>query len=82
LESPFGQEFYMPRPQRFPVKRVIGFDKRMLDAIDEWRREQTAIPSMSGAIRQLLEFGLKEVDWSENSSRVRTLWREDGSARN
>jgi hypothetical protein len=38
----------MPRPQRFPVKRVIGFDKRMVDAIDEWRREQTTIPSMSG----------------------------------
>ena len=72
----------MPRPQRFPVKRVIGFDKRMLDAIDEWRREQTAIPSMSGAIRQLLELGLGEVGWGENTSRARTLSREDWPSRN
>jgi len=63
----------MPRAQRFPVKRVIGFDKRMVDAIDEWRREQTVVLSMSGAIRRLLELSLREVDAAADNSRARTL---------
>ena len=49
----------MPRPELFPVKKVIGFDQEMLDAIDGWRRRQTPIPSVSEAIRQLVELGLK-----------------------
>jgi hypothetical protein len=51
--------FYMPRPEIYPVKKVIGFDQEMLDAIDEWRRRQTPIPTVSDAIRRLIEIGLK-----------------------
>lgn len=49
----------MPRPEIYPVKKVIGFDQKMLDAIDRWRRRQTPIPTVSEAIRQLVELGLK-----------------------
>ena len=49
----------MPRPEIYPVKKVIGFDQEMLDAIDKWRRRQTPIPSVSEAIRRLVEAGLK-----------------------
>jgi hypothetical protein len=31
----------------------------MLDAIDKWRRRQTPLPSVSEAIRRLVELGLK-----------------------
>ena len=48
----------MPRPMIFPVKKVIGFDQAQLDAIDKWRRHQTPIPSVSEAIRRLLESAL------------------------
>ena len=27
----------MPRPQLYPVKKVVGFDQEMLDAIEKWR---------------------------------------------
>jgi regulatory protein YycI of two-component signal transduction system YycFG len=48
------------RPEKYPVKKVIGFDQEMLDAIDEWRRQQTPIPTVSDAIRELVWQGLKE----------------------
>lgn len=44
----------MARPAAFPVKKVIGFDQSMLDAIDAYRREQTPLPNQSEAIRQIL----------------------------
>jgi len=50
----------MARPALYPVKKVIGFDKRMLAAVDKWRRKQDPIPSVSEAIRQLLELALKK----------------------
>ena len=42
----------MPRPQLFPVKKVVGFDQEMIDAIDKWRAKKKAI-------RRLVERGLK-----------------------
>ncbi len=50
----------MPRPQLFPVKKVIGFDETMLKAVDDWRRQRTPIPTMSDAIRQILGKHLRQ----------------------
>jgi hypothetical protein len=49
----------MPRPQIYPVKKVVGFDKEMIDAIEKWRAKQKPIPNVSDAIRRLVELGLK-----------------------
>jgi len=49
----------MPRPQLFPIKKVIGFDQEMIDAIDKWRTKQKPRPNVSEAIRRLVELGLK-----------------------
>ena len=43
----------MPRPELYPVKKVIGFNREQLSAIDRWRRSQSPIPTVSDAIRQL-----------------------------
>ena len=48
----------MPRPELYPVKKIVGFDKGTIAAIEKWRAEQTAIPSLSEAIRQLVGQGL------------------------
>ena len=48
------------RPKIYPIKKVIGFDQDMLDAIDNWRRKQKPIPTVSDAIRRLVEKGLKK----------------------
>jgi hypothetical protein len=48
----------MPRPQIYPVKKVVGFDQAMLDAIEKWRAKQKPIPNVSDAIRRLVELGL------------------------
>ncbi|CAK7192295.1 hypothetical protein COMNV_00486 [Commensalibacter sp. Nvir] len=37
----------------------IVASKKIIDAIDEWRRKQTDLPSRSEAIRKLIEKGLK-----------------------
>jgi len=49
----------MPRPELYPVKKVVGFDQEMLDAIEKWRAKQSPIPNVSDAIRRLVEIGLK-----------------------
>jgi hypothetical protein len=49
----------MPRPMLYPTKKVVGFDQEMLDAIDGWRRRQKPIPSVSDAIRRLVDLGLQ-----------------------
>jgi hypothetical protein len=49
----------MPRPEIFPVKKLIGLSADMLDAIDKWRAKQRPIPNVSDAIRQLIEAGLR-----------------------
>jgi hypothetical protein len=52
----------MPRPQIYPVKRLIGFDQEQLDAIETWRRRQTPIPTVSEAIRRLVQQALAGAD--------------------
>ena len=49
----------MARPELYPVKKVIGFDRPMLDAIEAWRAKRKPIPTVSDAIRKLIELGLK-----------------------
>ena len=49
----------MPKPQLYPVKKIIGFDHAMIGAIEKWRAKQRPIPSRSEAIRRLVELGLK-----------------------
>ncbi len=46
------------RPELYPIKKLIRFDQKMLDDIDEWRRHQTPIPTVTNAIRALLEQAL------------------------
>ncbi|MFV0295043.1 MAG: hypothetical protein ACK5JT_02865 [Hyphomicrobiaceae bacterium] len=50
----------MARPQQFPIKKMIGFDQEMMDAIDGYRRDQETIPNISEAIRDLLTEALRE----------------------
>jgi hypothetical protein len=49
----------MPRPELYPIKKVIGFDHGMLADVDQWRAKQKPIPTVSEAIRRLVEAGLK-----------------------
>jgi hypothetical protein len=49
----------MPRPEVYPVRKLIKFSEDMLDTIDKWRAKQRPIPNVSDAIRQLIEAGLK-----------------------
>ena len=49
----------MPRPELFPVKKVIGFDRDMIDAINEWRATQKTLPNFSDSVRRLVEIGLR-----------------------
>ena len=49
----------MPRPELYPVKKVVGFDRGMIDAIEKWRGKQKPIPNVSEAIRRLVELGLR-----------------------
>ncbi len=46
------------RPELYPIKKLIRFDQKMLDDIDEWRRHQTPIPTVTDAIRALIEHAL------------------------
>lgn len=50
----------MPRPELYPHKKNIGFDDALLARIDEWRRKQTPIPTVSDAIRALIDEALLE----------------------
>jgi hypothetical protein len=52
----------MPRPEIYPVKKMVGFTKTMLDAIDKWRAKQRPIPNVSDSIRHLIEIGLRAKD--------------------
>jgi hypothetical protein len=55
----FGEREIMPRPEIYPVKKMIGFSANMLDSIEKWRAKRRPIPNVSDAIRQLIEAGLK-----------------------
>jgi hypothetical protein len=48
----------MPRSRTYPHKKIIGFKKRMIAEVDEWRRSQLTAPSRNAAIRALVEIGL------------------------
>lgn len=48
----------MPGPERPPLKKTIGFDHAMIEAIENWRARQSPVPNASEAIRQLVEIGL------------------------
>lgn len=52
-------EGVVPRTELYPVKKIIGFNQAMLDAIEKWRAKQRPIPNLSDAIRALIEAGLK-----------------------
>jgi hypothetical protein len=49
----------MPRPELYPVKKVVAFEEAMIDAIETWRAKQKPVPNVSEAIRRLVELGLK-----------------------
>ena len=49
----------MARPEKFPIKKLIGFDQALMDALDGYRRDQEAIPNISEAIRDLLAESLQ-----------------------
>lgn len=49
----------MPRIELYPVKKVIGFNHKMLETIEKWRAKQRPIPNLSDAIRALIDAGLK-----------------------
>lgn len=50
----------MPRPELYPIKKVIGFDEELLRAVDSWRRNRSPIPNVSDAIRQILSKHLRQ----------------------
>ena len=50
----------MARTQLYPVKKVIGFDDNLLQAVEAWRRNRTPIPNVSDAIRQILAKHLRQ----------------------
>jgi hypothetical protein len=47
------------RPSTHPIKKVVGFNEKMLAEIEKWRAKQKPIPNVSEAIRKLIESGLK-----------------------
>lgn len=50
----------MARPERYPIKKVIGFDQETMDAIEGFRRDAEQIPNVSEAIRDILRAWLQE----------------------
>ncbi len=48
----------MGRPELYPIKKVIGFDQKMMEAIEKWRAKQQPIPTVSDAIRLLVKAAL------------------------
>jgi CRP-like cAMP-binding protein len=49
----------VPPRESYPL---VGFDQPILDAIDEWRLKQSPPPSVSQAVRRLVELGLAAAD--------------------
>ena len=50
-----GERRPVPPRESYPL---IGFDQPILDAIEEWRLKQSPVPSVSQAVRYLVELGL------------------------
>jgi hypothetical protein len=48
------------RPETHPIRKLIAFDAKLLEAAEYWRAKQKPpIPNLSEAIRRLVELGLK-----------------------
>ena len=47
------------RPVTHPVKKLIGFNDKMLTEVERWRAKQKPTLNASQAIRRLIELGLK-----------------------
>ena len=52
----------MPRPELYPVKKVVGFDQTMIDAVEKWRSKQRPVPNLPEAIRRLVELSLQSSE--------------------
>ena len=61
----------MPRPELYPVKKIVGFDDAMIHSIERWRAKQKPIPNASEAIRRLVELGLTATPSRATRERVR-----------
>ncbi|MHA6642981.1 hypothetical protein [Mesorhizobium sp. A623] len=48
----------MARPLTYTNKVLIGFTDEQMQLVDDWRREQSEIPSRSEAVRTLIGEGL------------------------
>ena len=48
----------MPKPLKFPIKLLIGFDDAAVKAIDDWRRQQEDLPNRSKSVRRLIAVAL------------------------
>src|SRR4051794_35070890 len=46
------------RPELYPIKKLLAFDRQIIDAVEKWRGGQTPIPTVSEAIRRLIEQAL------------------------
>jgi hypothetical protein len=51
----------MPKPEHHRIKKIVGFDRRTIDAIEKWRGEQRPVPDLSEAIRRLVDSGLRRA---------------------
>jgi hypothetical protein len=51
-------EYFMPKPLKFPIKLLIGFDDAAVKAIDDWRRQQEDLPNRSESVRRLVAVAL------------------------
>jgi Arc/MetJ-type ribon-helix-helix transcriptional regulator len=58
----------MPRPELYPVKKIVGFDPDMIAAIDKWRSKQKPVPNASEAIRQLVGHALSSQSSKRRSA--------------
>jgi hypothetical protein len=52
----------------YPVRKVVNFDRQMVDAINKWRHRQDAVPSANEAIRALIKRGLATAKRPQSDS--------------
>ena len=51
----------MPRPELYPIKKLVGFDAALMQKVEKWRAKQQPLPNLSEAIRQLVELALSQT---------------------
>ena len=59
-----------PRPALYPVKKIIGFDEKMVAAVEKVAGQELALPTFSEAIRRLVELGLKAKSGRKRDSPI------------